>query len=92
MTKKAKSSPAEPSSRLLTLREPRLRFRHSQAMEDPKDGLLLFGPPGDAPLGTQYGVIGTAEGIEYFEGWADRISRTVNADEKDRELPAIPWI
>lgn len=82
MTKKAKSSPAEPSSRLLTLREPRLRFRHSQAMEDPKDGLLLFGPPGDAPLGTQYGVIGTAEGIEYFEGWADRISRTVNADEK----------
>lgn len=65
-----------PSSRLLALPEPRLRFGHDQLLEDPKDGLLLFGPP-KMPIGLQYGVIGTEEGIRQFEGWAQRIQRPI---------------
>ena len=50
------SSPSSklPSNRLLTFSEPRLRFAHDQVLVDPKDGLMLFGPPPqDRPAGLQ---------------------------------------
>jgi hypothetical protein len=31
-------------SRLIYITEPRLRFGYGQALEDPRDGLSLFGP------------------------------------------------
>ena len=65
--------------RLLTFNEPRLRFEHEQILEDPKDGLLLFGPPEKLP-GVQYGVIGTPEGIERFEKWARRLRGPIAPD------------
>jgi hypothetical protein len=47
-------------SRLLKLPEPLLLFRHGQAMEDPRDGLTLFGPLDfAAPLGVRAGLVGT---------------------------------
>ncbi len=69
----------QPARQLLTFPEPRLRFGHDQAIEDPKDGLLLFGPP-EKPMGIHYGVIGTPEGIRQFEAWAARIAGTIDAD------------
>lgn len=70
-----------PPRRLLTFREPRLRFDHEQVLEDPKDGLMLFGPPpADRPTGFQYGVIGTPEGIRQFENWAARLNSPIPAD------------
>ncbi|HEX8364566.1 MAG TPA: hypothetical protein VF603_04695 [Allosphingosinicella sp.] len=68
-----------PSPRLLTFAEPRLRFAHDQALDDPKDGLMLFGPP-EKPIGLQYGVIGTETGIRQFETWAKKIRRAIPAD------------
>lgn len=68
-----------PSRRLLTFTEPRLRFAYGQALEDPKEGLMLFGPP-EAPNGPQYGVVGTADGIRQFEAWAARLQTTIPAD------------
>ncbi len=68
-----------PRRQLLTFSEPRLRFAYSQKLEDPKEGLTLFGPP-EAPNGLQYGVIGTAEGIRQFETWATRLRTPIPAD------------
>ncbi|WP_156465037.1 hypothetical protein [Mesorhizobium sp. Root552] len=70
-----------PPKMLVPFSEPRLRFGYDQTLEDPKDGLLLFGPP-EAPLGVQYGVIGTPEGIQQFESWCAKIQKTVPRDEK----------
>ena len=70
-----------PVRRLLTFTEPRLRFDHDQAVEDPKDGLLLFGPP-EKPMGIHYGVIGTPDGLRQFEAWAERLLGTIDADPK----------
>lgn len=64
---------------LLSFPEPRLRFGFEQALEDPKDGLLLFGPP-DKPLGLRYGVIGLPAGIARFEAWAKRIVGAIDSD------------
>lgn len=54
--------------------EPQLAFGHGQFVEDPRDGLTLFGPLDEGtPLGIRVGVIGTRDGIEYFRGWLRRI-------------------
>jgi hypothetical protein len=54
--------------------EPQLAFGHGQFVEDPRDGLTLFGPLDDgSPLGVRAGVIGTKAGIHYFRGWLNRI-------------------
>ncbi len=68
-----------PSQRLLTFSEPCLRFAHDQLLEDPKDGLTLFGPP-EAPNGLHYGVIGTPEGIGQFKKWAGALPGAIAAD------------
>lgn len=54
--------------------EPTLRFRHGQTMEDPRDGLALFGPlEEDSPPGIHVGVIGTPTGIDYVADWLKRV-------------------
>lgn len=59
---------------LLHLSEPRLLFAHGQALEDPRDGLTLFGPLDDGrPYGVRYGVVGTSEGIALLKTWIQRI-------------------
>ncbi|HNP35841.1 MAG TPA: hypothetical protein PKK10_08310 [Woeseiaceae bacterium] len=65
--------------RLLPLTEPRLLFRHGQKLDDPKDGLLLFGPP-DVPIGIQYGVIGLPASIDRFEKWSAQLIKATPAD------------
>jgi hypothetical protein len=57
---------------LLRLPEPTLLFRHGQEMEDPRDGLTLFGPLDTGkPYGIRSGVIGTKGGIEKFKRWLE---------------------
>ena len=68
---------------LVRLPEPALLFRHGQAMEDPRDGLTLFGPlDSGKPYGIRSGVIGTTTGIEKFKRWLDWALGPV--------LPAVP--
>ena len=74
-----KRSHGRPDERLIPFPEPKLRFAFDQVLDDPKDGLLLFGPP-DKPVGLDYGVIGTAEGIRQFADWAKKVRRAVLAD------------
>ncbi len=60
--------------------EPRLRFAHDQCVADPKDGLLLFGPP-EQSMGIQYGVIGTAQGVSQLERWAARLAGPIDPEQ-----------
>lgn len=78
------------SRTLIPFTEPRLRFAHSQSLEDPKDGLLLFGPPGPAPMGIHYGVIGTKGSIKHFEDWALRLAKPIAADDAVKSSVMFP--
>lgn len=68
--------------------EPRIEFRHGQALEDPHDGLSLFGPYGadlpSHPKKITYGLIGTKTGISLFENWSSRVFNTPQISEPDR--------
>ena len=52
-------------------KEPLIEFRYGQALEDPHDGLSLFGPfDADLPSHPKkitYGVIGTKNGLTLFD-------------------------
>src|SRR2546427_9259144 len=86
---------------LVKLSEPLLRFAYDQAVEDPRDGLTLFGPlDAGKPYGIRAGVIGTKAGIEKFTQWVEWAQgpvRTVNPDASRPPFPGfesafrIPW-
>ena len=58
--------------------EPLLRFRHDQHVEDPRDGLSLFGPLDELkPAGVRCAVIGTNQGMYRFQNWHQTLSRPV---------------
>jgi hypothetical protein len=60
--------------RLLFIPEPALKFRFGQTVEDPHDGLTLFGPLDPGKIhGIRAGVIGTPDGIRRYKGWVRAI-------------------
>ena len=80
--------------RLIHITEPRLRFGYGQAVEDPRDGLMLFGPfaRGDV-YGIRAGVVGTPDGIRRFKTWVARIQSPIaSAKTTDEALytPTFP--
>lgn len=70
-------------------------------MEDPRDGLTLFGPLDvTAPLGLRAGVVGTERGIALFERWVDAIQHPIKTVKAMPSRPPfagfesvfrIPW-
>ena len=74
---------------LQKLREPRLQFGLNQALEDPRDGLTLFGPLDEGKtFGVRPAVIGTAGGIRRFWDWVARIQRPIDDGKFSR--PPFP--
>ena len=70
--------------KLIHFPEPALLFRHDQAIEDPRDGLSLFGPLDEgSPFGIRAGVIGTKDGLRRFRDWAVKIQRPVIENDPD---------
>lgn len=71
---------------LSILPEPELEFRFRQGLQDPHDGLSLFGPydtdSPSHPKSITYGVIGTPEGISAFEQWSKKINGPIFTDPK----------
>lgn len=60
--------------RLEKLREPNILFKYDQPMEDPREGLSLFGPLDEGnPFGIRTGIIGTKLGIRRFKNWLAKI-------------------
>ena len=73
------------------LTEPSLLFRYGQAIEDPRDGLSLFGPLDEGkPHGVRAGIIGTREAIRRFNAWVTRIQSPVTNDPPRRNRPPFP--
>jgi hypothetical protein len=78
---------------MLRIKEPRLEFGYQQELEDPRDGLNLFGPY-DRGLGSTYGiragVIGTRNGIKRFKNWVSAIQKPVGIADAARFRPPFP--
>ena len=77
------------AKKLIPLSEPCLRFALDQKLENPKDGLLLFGPD-DKKSDIQYGVIGTTGAISRFKKWSKKIKGHIPADPKVTSSVAFP--
>lgn len=77
--------------RLGYLKEPALRFAHKQSVDDPRDGLSLFGPF-DKGLVDNFsvGIIGTPEGIRRCKNWLYKINRPVYHPKSDIAKPFFP--
>lgn len=76
---------------LLKLDEPPLLFRHRQGVEDPRDGLTLFGPLDDGkPYGVRAGVIGTADGRRRFRRWVERVQCMITNEPARIARPCFP--
>lgn len=84
------------AQRLSFLKEPLIEFHYGQKLEDPHNGLSLFGPY-DAdlpshPRNITYGLIGTENGISLLEEWSSEImNKPVMGDTENKKLwPPFP--
>jgi hypothetical protein len=76
--------------KLIKLPEPQILFRHGQLVEDPRDGLTLFGPLDAAAYGIRAGAIGTSRGLSYFRKWVESISRFIAPSKPSLARPPYP--
>ena len=77
---------------VMVFEEPDLEFRYNQRVQDPRDGLSLFGPY-DADLGARslaHVVIGTKEGIAAFRDWSVRLRYPASEEKKPRLWAPFP--
>ncbi len=76
---------------LIHIPEPKLVFGLGQSVEDPRDGLGLFGPFDPAQtFGVKYGVIGTKAGIARLLQWIGRIQKPIFDEPLARLRPPFP--
>jgi len=83
------------NERVTVLEEPELEFRFEQRMQDPRDGLSLFGPfdaDESHPQSPAYIVLGPPEGIGAFGSWSSAFNRPFSHPkmEKRRLWPSFP--
>lgn len=76
---------------ILKFREPRLKFGYGQDVEDPRDGLTLFGPYDRGKL-TDFsvGIIGTPEGRRRMKNWLKKINGPIYYPTVDIAKPFFP--
>ncbi|MEX0980496.1 MAG: hypothetical protein WD577_11985 [Bacteroidales bacterium] len=79
--------------KLIFYKEPRLTFGQNQTAEDPRDGLLLFGPCEKYSLNSvKAGVIGTRDGVDLYKEFVSRLKspiiskKTVYGNDIDIEV------
>ncbi len=83
-------------NQLSVLPEPLIEFRYGQKVHDPHDGLSLFGPyDTDLPSHKKsitYGVLGTKEGIDFFNRWSEKMNGPILTDrDKNKKIwPDFP--
>ena len=76
--------------------EPDLEFRYGQRLQDPRDGLALFGPydtdQSSHPASLSYMVVGTPEGIASFSLWSGMMNSPVSSAPRNniRLWPPFP--
>ena len=77
-------------NKMLRIPEPLLLFGNKQSLEDPRDGLALFGPHDGSATGLRAGVVGTRDGIRRFKKWVQSIQRPVGIEHSARFRPPFP--
>lgn len=79
---------------LLILPEPRLEMAYGQRVNDPRDGLALFGPwdlsQAGRPTSISYGLIGTPSGMAAFKAFVARWDQPIVHDSNQRLWPTFP--
>ena len=77
---------------LTLLQEPELRFGHGQSIDDPRQGLFLFGPVPAAnnPKVVRIGVIGTSNGLHLYRQFCKAISSPITAGKIVEWAPFFP--
>lgn len=62
------------------IKEPLIHFGYDQPMEDPRDGLTLFGPYSRTNItSAKIGIIGTEIGIKIFREWLNKVEKPVKS-------------
>lgn len=71
--------------------EPQIEVGKGQIIEDPRDGLTLFGPyDRKGVFGVSAGFIGTSHGIELLKGWIKFINKPILSSENHVLRPPYP--
>jgi len=78
-------------NKILKLKEPLLKFAYNQMVEDPRDGLTLFGPYDKGKV-TDFsiGIIGTKEGIKRMKSWLRSAQSPIYYSKADIAKPFFP--
>lgn len=64
---------------LIKIEEPKIMFGHGQKLEDPRDGLTLFGPiENNLPYGIMNGVVGTKDGLRKFQDYIKSLQQPIH--------------
>ena len=81
-------------SQLIHISEPKLTFGHNQKMEDPRDGLTLFGAyTKNKHIGQiSVGIIGSKEQREYVRAYLKRIHQPIVSENVDIARPYFPGL
>jgi hypothetical protein len=71
--------------------EPLLLFNHDQSLQDPRDGLTLFGPL-ELPVSSaiRLGIVGTANGIASAKKWLKRVQSPISSESDSSLRPFFP--
>jgi len=82
-TRRAHKDLAPPATNELAsvFQEPLLEFAHAQQVQEPHDGLSIFGPydvgrPGK-PKSINWGLVATASGRDKILDWVSRLQRPI---------------
>ena len=66
------------NQQLTYIKEPTLEFGNGNTSDDPRDGLLLYGPYESLhPYKVKAGVIGTTNGLKAYESFVTKINRPI---------------
>ena len=73
--------------------EPKLEFGFGQQVEDPREGLMLFGPKEFErnPKVMRIGVVGTPEGIDLFTKWCIRFKAKTESGTDQIDPRFVPF-
>ena len=78
-------------NKLIRFAEPSLVFKYGQSLEDPRDGLSMFGPLDQGkPHGIRAGFIGTKSGLDKFKRWIGKIQSVISNSPPRRKRPPFP--
>ncbi len=75
------------------IEEPELTFGYGGKINDPRDGITLFGPfSRDRVIGGNIGIIGTRRGVERLREWLGKVERPIYSSSPDPARPYFPGI